>query len=343
MIETIEGKTANEVWRKAVDILLAQKDTLSGRTGDVYEVLHAFISIANPRQKWIYDRIPPISISYALAELVWIMNGEERSDIINYWNPSLSKFAGDGAVYYGAYGKRLRSHFGFDQLEKAYFALQNTPESRQVVMQIYDVIKDFPIDNGKPRSEDIPCNICSLLKVREGKLEWTQIMRSNDILLGMPYDFVQFTSLQEILSGWLGLEVGSYNHYSDSLHLYCRDIDKIGIGQERDVVNSDSLSVEREESERIFKEIYSRMIALTDKNITEEEVFSLAQLGSEYDSYNNIMLIISAYVAKKGQNKALVDELIMRCSNDTYTRMWDRWANKGKIVKQGIGYEKETY
>lgn len=335
MIETINGKTANEVWKKAVEMLLVQENSINGRIGEVFELLHAFLSIEDPRQKWIYDRIPPISISYALAELVWIMNGEERSDIINYWNPSLPKFAGDGAVYYGAYGKRLRSHFGFDQLEKAYFALQNTPESRQVVMQIYDVIKDFPIDNGKPRSEDIPCNICSLLKVREGKLEWSQIMRSNDILLGMPYDFVQFTSLQEILAGWLGLEVGSYNHYSDSLHLYCRDINKIGVGQEKEVVNSDSFSLGREESERIFKEIYSRMIALTDKDISEGEVLTLAQLESDYTAYNNIMLMIAAYVAKKHRNNDLVDELLAKCSNDIYTIVWNNWANKigAKIIK----------
>lgn len=328
MIETIEGKTANEVWRKAVDMLLAQKDTLSGRTGDVYEILHAFISIENPRQKWIYDRIPPISISFALAELVWIMNGEERSEIINYWNPILPKFAGDGDVYYGAYGKRIRSHFGFDQLEKAYYALQNVPESRQVVIQIYDVKKDFPIDNGQPRSNDIPCNICSLLKVRDGKLEWSQIMRSNDILLGMPYNFVQFTSIQEILAGWLGLEVGSYNHYSDSLHLYCRDINKIGVGQEKEVVNSDSLSLGREESERIFKEIYSRMIALTDKDISEGEVFSLANLESEYAAYNNIMLIIAAYVAHKKNNNDLLKEIIKVCTNNLFVTIWNKWSPK---------------
>ena len=35
-------------------------------------------------------------------------------------------------------------------------------------------------------------------KVRQGKLEWSQIMRSNDVLLGMPYNFIQFTGLQEI-------------------------------------------------------------------------------------------------------------------------------------------------
>lgn len=328
MAEFIDGKTANDVWKKAVDMLLAQEATVSGRTGDVLELLHTFVSIENPRQKWVYDRIPPISISFALAEVVWIMNGEERSEVINYWNPRLSDFVGNGDIYYGAYGKRIRSHFGFDQLERSYYALQNVPESRQVVIQIYDVGKDFPIDNGQPRSEDIPCNICSLLKVRDGKLEWSQIMRSNDILLGMPYNFVQFTSLQEILAGWLGLEVGSYNHYSDSLHLYCRDFNKIGIGQEQELENTDSLSLGRNESEKIVKEIYDRMIALTNINISEKELLSLGQLKSEYIAYNNIMLMIAAYVAKKMHYNYLAEEMVCKCENEVYTKMWNRWMNK---------------
>lgn len=328
MAEFIDGKTANDVWKKAVDMLLAQEATVSGRTGDVLELLHTFVSIENPRQKWVYDRIPPISISFALAEVVWIMNGEERSEVINYWNPRLSDFAGNGDIYYGAYGKRIRSHFGFDQLERSYYALQNVPESRQVVIQIYDVGKDFPIDNGQPRSEDLPCNICSLLKVRDGKLEWSQIMRSNDILLGMPYNFVQFTSLQEILAGWLGLEVGSYNHYSDSLHLYCRDFNKIGIGQEQELENTDSLSLGRNESEKIVKEIYDRMIALTNINISEKELLSLGQLKSEYIAYNNIMLMIAAYVAKKMHYNYLAEEMVCKCENEVYTKMWNRWMNK---------------
>lgn len=328
MAEFIDGKTANDVWKKAADMLLAQEATVSGRTGDVLELLHTFVSIENPRQKWVYDRIPPISISFALAEVVWIMNGEECSEVINYWNPRLSDFAGAGDTYYGAYGKRIRSHFGFDQLERSYYALQNVPESRQVVIQIYDVGKDFPIDNGQPRSEDIPCNICSLLKVRDGNLEWSQIMRSNDILLGMPYNFVQFTSLQEILAGWLGLEVGSYNHYSDSLHLYCRDFNKIGIGQEQELENTDSLSLGRNESEKIFKEIYDRMIALTNINISEKELLSLGQLESEYIAYNNIMLMIAAYVAKKMHYNYLAEEMVCKCENEVYTKMWNRWMNK---------------
>lgn len=333
MAEIIMGKTANEVWRKATVMLLEQKETQAGRNGKVFELLHTFISIEEPRQRWVFDRIPPMSISFALAELVWIVNGEERSDVINFWNPKLPLFAGEGAVYYGAYGKRIRSHFGVDQLDAVYNALQNVPESRQVAVQIYDVVKDFPIESGQPRDKDIPCNICSLLKVREGRLEWSQIMRSNDVLLGMPYNFIQFTGLQEILAGWLGLEMGSYNHYSDSLHLYDRDICKIGIGQEVEISNRDSLLLCRNESENIFQEIYDRMISLATEKLSEKEIHSLAKLDSQYVAYNNMMLVIATYVAYKTKKGDLVNELIADCSNDLYVAMWNRWLSckKGRF------------
>lgn len=328
MAQFIAGKTANEVWKKAASLLLGQKTTLNGRTRDVYELMHTFVTFEEPRQKWVYDRIPPISVGYALAELVWIMNGEDRSDIINAWNPSLEKFAGKGNVYHGAYGKRIRSHFEFDQLEKAYQALQYVPESRQVVIQIHDTKVDFPVDNGQPRDEDIPCNICSMLKVRDEKLEWSQIMRSNDLLLGMPYNFVQFTGLQEILAGWLKIDVGSYNHYSDSLHLYCRDISKIGIGQELEVKNNDTMALNKNESEKIFRDMYSRMKILALNNVTEKEIYSLAQLRSEHESYNNIMLIIAAYIAHKIHYNDLAKELVDKCTNNLYDTIWNKWVNK---------------
>ena len=70
MAEYIVGRTANEVWIKAANLLLQQQEIIEGRTGGVYEILHSFISIEEPRQKWIYDRIPPVSIGYALAELM---------------------------------------------------------------------------------------------------------------------------------------------------------------------------------------------------------------------------------------------------------------------------------
>lgn len=330
MSQYITGRTANEVWKTAMDILLQQETLVEGRNGKVFELLHTFVTIEEPKQRWIYNRIPPLSIAFALAELVWIVNGEERADVINFWNPSLPKYAGEGDIYHGAYGKRIRSHVGFDQLEATYAALQENPQSRQVVIQIYDSKVDFPIDKGQPRDKDIPCNVCSLLKVREGKLEWSQIMRSNDIFSGMPYDFVHFTCLQEILAGWLEIECGTYNHYSDSLHLYERDLCKIDAGNVGEIKSEDSLAICKSESDRIFKMIYERMKIFALREVSEKEIFTLSQIDCGYDAYNNIMLMIGLYVANKKQYDDVMKELIKKCTNNIYVMMWNNWLQKKK-------------
>ena len=70
-----------------------------------------------------------------------------------------------------------------------------------------------------------------------------QIVRSNDLFRGVPYNFVQFTSLQEILAGWLGIELGTYNQISDSLHLYTEDKKQILKSTVTEVQrNTDSIS-----------------------------------------------------------------------------------------------------
>lgn len=329
MAEIIIEKSANDVWKVAADKLLNEKKLLDGRNGEYREILHTFITIKDPRQKWVYNRVPAISIAYALAEIVWILNGDNAAKIINYWNPALNKFAGDYKYYPGAYGKRIRSHFKFDQLEGAYNALMNNPNSRQVVIQIYDPEVDFPIDKGRPRNDDIPCNVCSLIKVRDGKLEWSQIMRSNDVFLGMPYNFVQFTSIQEILAGWLGLESGTYNHYSDSLHLYQRDVKKIKFGNDNMIHNEDSLAISKKDSDKLFPDMYERMSFLSlHKNITESQLRECVYLDSNYTAYNNIMFVIVAYVAQKCENYKLVSEIMDRCTNKLYCQMWKKWLDK---------------
>ena len=63
-------------------------------------------------------------------------------------------------------------------------------------------------------------------------------------------------------------------------------------------------------------------------DISEKEIFSLAQLDSEYTAYNNIMLVIAAYVAKKHHNNDLADELVRKCSNIVYAEMWNRWVKQ---------------
>lgn len=317
------GKTANEIWGQAYKSVI-NSDCVPSRGGKTKEILHATISIDNPTQKWITCKYPPISIGYALAELIWILYGSDDAQTINFWNPALPKYAGDYEKYPGAYGNRIMCRYGFNQLEKVYHTLKNHPESRQAVMLIWDPKTDLPQNNGIPNNKDIPCNICSLIKVRDDKLEWTQIMRSNDLVLGLPYNLIQFTSFQEILASWLHIKVGTYNHLSDSLHIYEDNKPSLKI-QQCNVRNNDSLGIKKSDFEGVVSKIYSSMYDISHSKCDEDKLLSITRQSTGYEAYDNILKVICTYAAYKMQFVELQEKIINECTNPLYQLMWSNW------------------
>ena len=327
----IDAKDSKELWQKVTMLLSKEAKEENSRCGTAKELLHVLMQLREPKQKWIYNRVPPINVSFALAELFWILRGSDNKQIIDTWSVHYKDFASDpnSDIYYGAYGFRLRNNFRIDQIERAYRALKENPNNRQTVMIIWDPKKDMPDDiQGLPRSNDIPCNICSLLKIREHKLEWTQIMRSNDLFRGLPYNLVQFTSIQEILAGWLEVEVGSYNHYSDSLHFYEYDGAINSVETNISLFNNDALSIKYDEFQDIANEIYCRIETLAfSKDLNEEQLIRIATLNSQNQNYNNIMFLIAAYpIRQKFHNKYLAEKVVSNCTNELYKHMWIAWV-----------------
>ena len=206
MFQVYNDQTADGIWQSLVSAFRHKDDTdiVMSRLGPMHEMLHVGLSISNPRQRWVVSRSPGINPAFSLAEIIWIINGRHDSSFLNYFNRVLPRYAGCGLTYHGAYGYRLRRHFDVDQLERTYQVLRHQPDSRQAVLQIWDSRVDLPDPEGNPSSPDIPCNVVAFLKVRNGALEWTQIIRSNDLFRGLAYNIVQFTALQEIMAGWLG-------------------------------------------------------------------------------------------------------------------------------------------
>ncbi|MGH3147740.1 MAG: hypothetical protein ACRDTR_18250 [Rubrobacter sp.] len=167
-----EGRTANEAWSEAATAFVTEGGgrEQASRAGSTREILHAAFTICEPLERWTIARRPAINPAFAIVETIWILAGREDSVLPNHWNPELPKYTGLGERYHGAYGHRLRRRFGLDQLERAYLALSKKPESRQVVLQIWGSGIDLPDENGEPANPDIPCNVLSMLKVRDGKL-----------------------------------------------------------------------------------------------------------------------------------------------------------------------------
>ncbi|MDQ3153581.1 MAG: thymidylate synthase [Actinomycetota bacterium] len=67
---------------------------------------------------------------------------------------------------------------------------------------------------------DVPCTLGYRFFLCGGRLHMHTTIRSQDLWLGFPYDVFAATLLQELLAGWLGIELGEYHHHVDSLHLY---------------------------------------------------------------------------------------------------------------------------
>lgn len=317
------GETANDIWEQAYKSV-TDASSIETRGGRTKEILHATMSINNPLQKWITCKVPPMSIGYALAELIWILSGSDDAQTINFWNPALPKYAGDYNNYPGAYGSRIMYRYGFNQLERVYHTFKNCPESRQVVVLIWDPKIDLPKHGGIPNNNDIPCNICSLLKVREQKLEWMQIMRSNDLVLGLPYNLVQFTSIQEILASWLNIEVGTYNHVSDSLHIYEKNEPSLGI-QRCDITNTDSLKIDKRDFEGVINKIYSSMFDISHTECDESKLLGIAMQSTGYEAYDNILRVICTYAAYKMHLEKSQEKIISECTNPIYQVMWLNW------------------
>lgn len=331
-MHVIAEQTADQIWHAAAALLLDPQKALwqASRAGDTVEALHVLIELQRPSQRWISVRSPAMNPAFALVETFWIVSGRRDSRLPSYWNPALSRYCGSGESYHGAYGHRIRHHLGIDQLDRVYSALRNSPHSRQCVLQIWDSTVDLPAEDGAPTNQDIPCNLISIPKVRNGKLEWMQIIRSNDLFLGLPHNIVQFTVLQEMLSGWLGVPPGSYHQLSDSLHIYAKDIDTVkqSINTEPGPMSSDSFAIDRQTWDEILPIMMSRLERLCQESLSLQELKGILLQRDLPAAYANALVICAADSARRHGWQEIAHECVSQCTDLGLQHLWSRWDSR---------------
>lgn len=331
MFTCFNAETADATWRLAARALLKESGVRAqeGRSGKTREILHCALAIHNPRARWVLSRKPAINPAFAIVESFWILAGRNDAKIVNFWNPALPRYAGATDYYPGAYGHRLRKHFKLDQIEAAFQALSAAPDGRQVMLQIWDPRTDAPLPDGTPAAADVPCNICSLIKVRDGRLEWLQLLRSNDLFRGLPYNFAQFTILQEVMAGWLGLELGSYNHVADSLHVYEADLNKLAIADEPLADTGDaSLALPKKDFEHTLVVFMSILERLAAADLTRGEFRTLCRAPDLPNSYHDLLLLTAADSARRRDWQSEQRWSEEACTHPTLRQAWANWATR---------------
>ena len=335
MFRSFEGPTADHVWQQLAEAFRAGDGVRvqPSRGGATKECLRVAITVNDPRQRWVASRQPPLNVAFALAEVVWIMTGRNDLAFLKAWNSRLPKYLGKGPYLHGAYGYRLRHHKGLDQLSRAYQALSQDPDTRQAVLQIWDPSVDLPRPDGTPVDKDIPCNVMSLLKVRDGKLEWLQIIRSNDLFLGVPHNSVQFMCLQEVMAGWLDVECGAYHQVSDSLHLYEHDEESVfaSVPMPDLPSNADSLALPKVASEAVFGELGRRIERMISPDLRRAELEGIAVWNEGPEAFRNMLAVLVAETARRHGWTDVTDQVVGACTSHLYRELWHRWQNRIKL------------
>lgn len=229
----------NDVYPELISVILNQGhvqaiDRPEAVDSATMELHPAVVEIVRPTRRLITSYGRPVNVAFALAEVLWILAGRRDVAMLEFYNSQIARFSDNGETFNAAYGHRLRHGFDHDQIDDVLHTLIEDPTSRQATLVITHPVDDKgwirePVEDGeggvemtyvKKVTKDRACNLVGHVMIRNGQLDWTQFVRSNDAVWGVPYNIMQWTHLQEWMATILGVPVGRYTFVADSLHIY---------------------------------------------------------------------------------------------------------------------------
>jgi len=204
------------------DLLTYGKEAAKPRGKATKEQYNVGFVLTDAHNSVVTSPLRKFNYAYAAIEMVGLLqHGMKNVEPYTYYNSVMKSFLNtDTNQWDGSYATRLTM---YEQLREMYKILKADPDSRRAVIGIYNPHHDFH----EYESKDICCTLNLIFRLRNGKLSLTCTMRSNDILLGLPYDLTQFTFLQSVLAKWLGVEMGEYYHFAANFHAYDTDYEKL--------------------------------------------------------------------------------------------------------------------
>jgi thymidylate synthase len=212
-----------KVWEMALFRLMNEGEPVSPRGIKCYEITDAKVVLLNARNNLLVNPVRKLSPRFAVAEWLWIFFGHQDVKTITQYSKRIAQFSDDGISFNGTYGIPVVA-----QWDHTVNTLLNDPFSRQAVISIFR-FTDLLNKHGAIQrwvSKDIPCTISLQFLLRDGTLDCIATMRSSDVWLGLPYDVFNFSMMQNIMAGQLGVKVGHLSLNLGSFHLYESNLEK---------------------------------------------------------------------------------------------------------------------
>lgn len=202
-------ETPSQALECATNYVLNQGKEISPRGMKTFEVLNANIEITKPWHIPLTLENRTLNQNIGAMEALQLVGQISVPELMVNTSKVFRNFMDDG-TFHGAYGPRIHGN-----LRKVVDQLKKDDSSRQAVLTVFNSDKDLNVD-----VKDVPCTLTLQYFIRDEKLLARTSMRSNDLYLGMPYDFVQFIALQGAIAQALDIPMGTYSHTVGSLHIY---------------------------------------------------------------------------------------------------------------------------
>jgi len=173
--------------------------------------------ILNPLDNIINNKSRKFNKDYAEYEWQWYLSGNKNAI-------EISKKAKTWLKCMDKYGE-VNSNYGYQwnkgkQIDYVIKELNNNKNSRRASISIYDAKNRDNFEN------DTPCTYAINFNIIENKLNMSVMMRSNDLWYGFCNDQYCFSKLQELIAKKLNIQIGTYYHFTNNLHLYNNFLNK---------------------------------------------------------------------------------------------------------------------
>lgn len=213
--------TANEQWNETIYKVFNHYDyEVAPRDQQVREVTRGSYKV-NMNTPIVTNNSRKLNYKFMFGEAAWILSGRNDVDTISSYMKSYARFSDDGETLNGAYGPKI-----MEQISWGAQQLADDADTRRCYINIW---RERP-----GVSLDIPCTVGMQFLIRDGKLNLFVTMRSQDVVLGMPYDIFSFSMVGKAMQLLLYkrhnimVELGDLHVTANSLHIYEEHFHDVG-------------------------------------------------------------------------------------------------------------------
>jgi len=290
----------------------------------IRENLFTSFAITNPRDRLLYIPDRKFSLQYVMAEILWYLSGNNETAWISNYSSFWKDISDDGVTANSAYGARIyKVHpyqvhnlngggvvSGLPQWDYVKQELTKDPDSRRAVIHIRQ-----PQDSYLAQ-KDVPCTLSLQFFIRDKKLHMIVQMRSNDLILGTALDVPAFTFMQELMALELGVDVGTYYHTSNSMHVYERHYDMC-----EKILNAETTLASTAMPPLKEKPPIEQLMSLERRARLATTSQELIVLGNEARAYSDVLWTDWAHILLAHRAKKIGDAKL------------EQWFNEGLTLK----------